>query len=145
MSKPSRSMGELSADWKEFLSLLIARRVRFVVVGGHAVAVHAEPRFTQDLDLFVAATKTNAKAIRTCLVDFGFGDATPGLAVLATLHKVFMLGTRALRSMATGFIGAARASRRWFRVRCALLVVARVLGCTTPVRPPDQVATTPRT
>ena len=29
---------ELSPDWTEFLSALIARRVRFVLVGGHAVA-----------------------------------------------------------------------------------------------------------
>jgi hypothetical protein len=29
---------ELSRDWSEFLSALIAHRVRFVLVGGHAVA-----------------------------------------------------------------------------------------------------------
>jgi hypothetical protein len=37
---------ELSRDWTEFLSALIARRVRFVLVGGHAVAGHGEPRLT---------------------------------------------------------------------------------------------------
>ena len=47
---------ELSRDWTEFLSALIARRVRFVLVGGHAVAAHGEPRLTEDLDVFVDPT-----------------------------------------------------------------------------------------
>jgi hypothetical protein len=38
------------------LSLLISHRVRFVVVGGHAVAVHGHPRLTEDLDVFVEAS-----------------------------------------------------------------------------------------
>jgi len=48
-------------DWSEFLSLLISHHVRFVVVGGHAVAAHAEPRFTEDLDVLVATTVANGK------------------------------------------------------------------------------------
>lgn len=44
---------ELSRDWTEFLSALISHRVRFVIVGGHAVAGHGEPRLTEDLDVFV--------------------------------------------------------------------------------------------
>jgi hypothetical protein len=52
---------ELSRDWTEFLSVLIARRVRFLLVGGHAVAGHGEPRLTEDLDVFVEPTAANAK------------------------------------------------------------------------------------
>ena len=44
---------ELNRDWTEFLCLLISRRVRFLVIGGHAVAGHGEPRLTEDLDVFV--------------------------------------------------------------------------------------------
>jgi hypothetical protein len=42
---------DLDPDWTEFLSALIGHRVRFVLVGGHAVAGHGEPRFTEDLDV----------------------------------------------------------------------------------------------
>jgi len=47
----------LSRDWTEFLSALIARRVRFVLVGGHAVAGHGEPLRTElePLDLLTPA------------------------------------------------------------------------------------------
>lgn len=37
-------------DFKELLSVLNAHRVRYLVVGGHAVSLHAEPRATKDLD-----------------------------------------------------------------------------------------------
>jgi hypothetical protein len=45
---------EFGRDWSEFLRLLISHRVRFVLVGGHAVAGHGEPRLTEDLDVFIA-------------------------------------------------------------------------------------------
>lgn len=35
-------MADLTQDWREFLSLLISHRVRFVVVGGHAVESKCE-------------------------------------------------------------------------------------------------------
>jgi hypothetical protein len=85
-------MEALSADWNEFLRLLTRHRVRFVLVGGHAVAIHARPRHTEDLDVFVEATKANARRLRAALVDFGFGEVLPSLEVLGQPGKVFMLG-----------------------------------------------------
>ena len=55
---------QLSADWSEFLSLLIRNEVRFVLVGGHAVAAHGEPRLTEDLDVFVEASAANASSLQ---------------------------------------------------------------------------------
>jgi hypothetical protein len=88
---------ELNADWSEFLSALIVRRVRFVVIGGHAVAGHAEPRITEDLDVFVEPTATNARRLRDALFDFGFGAVTPPVEQLARPDKVFMLGRKPWR------------------------------------------------
>jgi hypothetical protein len=65
---------ELNRDWSEFLCALIARRVRFVLVGGHAVAAHGEPRLTENLDVLVEPVLANARRLREALVDFGFGD-----------------------------------------------------------------------
>jgi hypothetical protein len=66
-AKPrSRSTGpSLPVDWREFLSLLIARGVRFVLVGGHAVAVHGFPRLTEDLDVYVEPSAPNAERLRS--------------------------------------------------------------------------------
>jgi hypothetical protein len=55
-----RPMDTLHNDWNAFSRLLRAHRVRFVIVGGHAVAAHGHPRFTADLDILIEATLGNA-------------------------------------------------------------------------------------
>jgi hypothetical protein len=88
---------ELNRDWSEFLSALISRRVRFLLIGGHAVAGHGEPRLTEDLDVFVEPTLENAQRLRDALCDFGFGPAAPSVEELACPDKVFMLGRKPWR------------------------------------------------
>jgi hypothetical protein len=39
----------LSQDWREFLELLNSRRVDYVIVGAHRLALHGRPRYTGDL------------------------------------------------------------------------------------------------
>lgn len=90
-------MAALTQDWREFLSLLLSHRVKFVVIGGHAVAVHGSPRMTEDLDVFVECSNTNARRLRRVLVDFGFGEAAPAVDILATPGRVFMIGVKPFR------------------------------------------------
>lgn len=97
---------ELNHDWTEFLSALIARRVRFMLIGGHAVAGHGEPRLTEDLDVLVDATLANARRLRDALIDFGFGAVAPAAEDLAKPDKVFMLGRKPWRiDILTGIDG----------------------------------------
>ncbi len=81
---------QLSRDWTEFLSALISLRMRFVLVGGHAVAGHGEPRLAEDLDTFVGRSLANAKKLRQALSDFGFGHVAPTAAELARPHKLIL-------------------------------------------------------
>jgi hypothetical protein len=110
----------LSPDWNEFLSALISRRVRFVLVGGHAVAAHGEPRLTEDLDVFVDPTLRNAQRLRGALVDFGFGAVVPSEAQLAEPDKIFMLGRKPWRiDVLTGIDGVTFAQAWATRVKAA--------------------------
>ena len=52
-----------SPDFKELLSVFSEHRVKYLIVGGYAVAIHAQPRATKDLDLFVQSSPENAKAV----------------------------------------------------------------------------------
>ena len=61
----------VNSDLTDLLSLFNARDVRYLVVGGYAVVQHAEPRFTNDLDLCIGADKRNAVAVFDALRDFG--------------------------------------------------------------------------
>jgi hypothetical protein len=65
---------ELPRDWQEFLSSLNASRVKFLLVGAHALAAHGVPRYTGDLDVWVAPAAANAKRVLEALRSFGFGS-----------------------------------------------------------------------
>jgi hypothetical protein len=53
-------MRPLSSDLREFIHLLNTNSVRFVIVGAWALAFHGRPRYTVDLDIFVARDDENA-------------------------------------------------------------------------------------
>ena len=51
----------LSPDFKDFIRLLNARGVRYLVVGGYAVALHGHPRYTKDIDIASALSESGAR------------------------------------------------------------------------------------
>lgn len=42
-------------DFAEFIRTLNQRRVRYLVIGGYAVAFHGHPRATDDVDILIAS------------------------------------------------------------------------------------------
>lgn len=74
---------ELNQDFKEFIELLNANEVQYLVVGGYAVGFHGHPRYTGDIDFWVAISRENAEKIIVVLRDFG-------MSVLALQAEDFM-------------------------------------------------------
>jgi hypothetical protein len=68
-----------SRDFTDFLSLLAQHKVKALIIGAFAVAFHAKPRFTKDLDIFVEAAPENAERLLRAIDAFGFG--TLGLTI----------------------------------------------------------------
>lgn len=64
----------LSRDFKEFIELLNANEVKYMVVGGYAVALHGHPRYTKDLDVWIELSPGNADRILSVLDKFGLGS-----------------------------------------------------------------------
>ena len=64
----------LSKDFKEFLELLNENKVKYLVVGGYAVAFHGHPRYTRDIDVWIELSPDNANNILNALKEFGFGS-----------------------------------------------------------------------
>lgn len=89
---------ELPRDWQEFLSSLNASRVKFLLVGAHALAAHGVPRYTGDLDVWVEPTEANAARVLEALKAFGFGGLK-GLSAAEKLggERVSVLGLEDLR------------------------------------------------
>jgi nucleotidyltransferase AbiEii toxin of type IV toxin-antitoxin system len=79
----------LDRDFSEFIACCVAREVRFLIVGGYALAAHGHPRFTKDLDVWLLIDPDNAARLIAALGDFGFGAlgissedfAQPGVVV----------------------------------------------------------------
>ena len=61
----------MNSNFKELLSILAAEQVRFLVVGGFAVMHYTEPRYTKDLDLWIALSRENADRVYRALKKFG--------------------------------------------------------------------------
>jgi len=70
---------ELPKDFKEFLRLLRAHGVEYLLIGGWAVGYHGHPRATDDLDVWIAIAPANAARVVHVLKEFGFD--VPGLSV----------------------------------------------------------------
>ena len=61
----------LNKDYREMLQCLLEEKVRFLLVGAYALAVHGFPRATKDIDFFVWATRENAANLVRALARFG--------------------------------------------------------------------------
>lgn len=87
-----------SRDYEEFIDALNAHGVKYLIVGAHAVAFHARPRATKDLDIFLDHSRENAERILGALRDF-FGGADPGYTIddLTDPRWVLQLGVAPVR------------------------------------------------
>lgn len=66
------AMIHLPPDFKDFLRLLNAHEVQYLLIGGYAVGYHGYPRATADMDIWVAIHPENAEKIVGALREFGF-------------------------------------------------------------------------
>ena len=64
----------LPPDFKEFLKLLNAKRVEYLLIGGYAVGYYGYPRPTGDMDIWISATPENAKKVVAALQEFAFAS-----------------------------------------------------------------------
>lgn len=87
----------LSRDFSEFIACCIAREVRFLIVGGYAVAAHGHPRYTKDLDVWIWVDPDNAARLTLALEDFGFGSLDLGPTDFLAPERVVQLGYPPLR------------------------------------------------
>jgi len=56
---------------QKLLKIFEKHRIRYLVVGGYAVMKYSEPRFTKDLDIWIATDTENADAVYAALKEFG--------------------------------------------------------------------------
>ena len=87
----------LPPDFSEFLRLLNAHRVSYLIVGGYAVGFHGHPRATADIDIWVPMRADTAQQLVTVLRAFGFDVPQLSADLFLRPDQVIRLGAPPLR------------------------------------------------
>ena len=64
----------LKQDFKELIQSINVKSVRYLVIGGNAVAFHGHPRYTKAIDLWKAMDAEKAANIVKAVEQFGFAS-----------------------------------------------------------------------
>jgi hypothetical protein len=102
-------------DFEELLESFDAEGVRYLIGGAHALAYHARPRATRDLDLYVDPTSANARRTVRALTRF-FGGSAPSDATIASLmdaDTIVQLGVAPVRIDLLGALATTTFKSAW--------------------------------
>ncbi|HVT11841.1 MAG TPA: hypothetical protein VHE55_06215 [Fimbriimonadaceae bacterium] len=107
---------------KELIRLFQSHDVQFLVAGAHALAYHARPKFTEDLDLFSQRSAENANRLRRALDEFGFGMTSDAEREFASNPRAMMvLGRKPNQVDLINFLDGVEFESAWRRRASGLL------------------------
>lgn len=91
----------LTKDMKDLIRAFNANGVEYLIIGGFAFGVHAQPRATKDLDLFIRSDARNSAAVFKALAEYGaplqgltvkdLQDASTGLQIGVPPNRIDIL------------------------------------------------------
>lgn len=90
-------MIRLPQDFKEFLRLLNAHKVEYLLIGGYAVAYFGYPRATADMDIWIAMNPANAGKTVAALKEFGFDLPDLSVELFLKEWQIIRLGVPPVR------------------------------------------------
>lgn len=88
---------EVQPDFRDLLALLNEHQVKYLIVGGYALAFHGAPRYTGDIDIFVRPHPENAQRVIQALAQFGFCLSSLTADDFQSPNKVVQLGVPPVR------------------------------------------------
>jgi predicted nucleotidyltransferase len=115
----------LPDDFRDFIRLLNRKRVRYVVVGGYAVAWHGFPRYTGGIDFLVELSERNALALIEVFREFGF-KKPPAASLFLTPGNIVRVGWQPTRVEVMNRIDGVTFDECWNSRRAAVIGGIRV-------------------
>jgi hypothetical protein len=82
----------LFPDFIDFITILLEKKVDFLLVGGYAVISHGYNRSTSDLDIWVNRTESNYSKLMQAFADFGLPSITKEDFLFNEKVDVFQFG-----------------------------------------------------
>ena len=61
----------ISSDYEDLFSTLNAHKIKYLVVGAHAVMFYTQPRYTKDVDVLIPAALNDPQRVYGALKAFG--------------------------------------------------------------------------
>jgi predicted nucleotidyltransferase len=87
----------LPPDFKEFLRLLNAHQIKYLLIGGYAVGYYGYPRATADMDIWIGMNPKNAGEVVTALKEFGFNVPDLSVEVFLKPNQIIRMGMPPVR------------------------------------------------
>lgn len=88
---------KINSDFRDLLRNLNEAGTRYLIVGGYAVMVHTEPRYTKDLDIWIEPEEANARAMLDALARFGAPTADVAPTDFLEPEVFFQVGVEPVR------------------------------------------------
>jgi len=105
----------MNSDFKDLLVLLNQSGVRYLIVGGYAVMLYTEPRYTKDLDVLIGASSEEVEAIGAALDAFGFPMSEALLQELILPNRMISIGRPPSRIDILNEISGVDFDQAWLR------------------------------
>ncbi|OHB79038.1 MAG: hypothetical protein A2Z25_12275 [Planctomycetes bacterium RBG_16_55_9] len=87
----------LPQDFREFLKLLNAHKVEYLLIGGYAVGYYGHPRATADMDIWIAMNPANADKVVDALKEFGFNLPELSVNLFLKEKQIIRMGVPPVR------------------------------------------------
>jgi hypothetical protein len=108
---------DLPLDFRELLEEFAREGVEYLIVGGYAVAFHARPRATKDLDILLGAAAGNLDRAAAALARFGAPDNVVAATRAMRESDIVYLGQPRCESICSGRLMGSQpkqpSRRRW--------------------------------
>jgi hypothetical protein len=121
----------VTPDFEDLLSHLNAEGAKYLIVGAYAVGVHAQPRATKDLDIFIGSDTANGEVVWRALAKFGAPVSDIPPHEMAEPYTFFTWGQPPFRVDILTHIAGIKFDDAWSRRET--YVVNEAEGLTAPV------------
>ena len=138
----------VSQDYEDLFNVLNAHNIKYLVVGAHAFAFHATPRFTKDLDVWIPPALNDAAKVYGALKAFGTLLRDLTVKDFADTSTILQIGVAPVRIDIMGDVPGVSWQQAWTHRRsgrygkAAIHVLGRaelIQAKQTAGRPQDQL------
>lgn len=103
----------INRDFRDLFAALNTSGAKYLLVGGYAVALHAQPRFTKDLDIWIDLDAANPTRVFAALRSFGAPLMELTAENLAQPDLIFQIGVAPNRVDVMTSIDGVRFAEAW--------------------------------